>query len=357
MLIESVDFSLAALLPALILGASAYLLPVLYRRFAKSLLQKLHALMPEVLQILSEAYLEPTTLLLRTFLGYAALHALPVQFAEKFPVYSVLALFFRLCVIFFIGYGAWRAAPMCHLLLRSAENHLDLATNKTMGRFFENIYKVLVVVFAGIAALDQLGVPVSGLLTGAGVAGLAISLAAQSTLSSLIAGITLVLEHPFGIGDYIILSSVEGTVEDISFRSTRIRNLDNVVITIENSKVCAEYIHNANQRTSRLWQFELSLAYDGMTPEGLSSAVHAVEDVLRADAQVLPDSVQAAVERFDPAGVIVSVRCYVAALPLGDFRALKNRLNLRVMEAVQASGCRFALPAARVYMESTQDKE
>ena len=262
MLIESVDFSLAALLPALILGASAYLLPVLYRRFAKSLLQKLHALMPEVLQILSEAYLEPTTLLLRTFLGYAALHALPVQFAEKFPVYSVLALFFRLCVIFFIGYGAWRAAPMCHLLLRSAENHLDLATNKTMGRFFENIYKVLVVVFAGIAALDQLGVPVSGLLTGAGVAGLAISLAAQSTLSSLIAGITLVLEHPFGIGDYIILSSVEGTVEDISFRSTRIRNLDNVVITIENSKVCAEYIQNANQRTSRLWQFTLGLTYD-----------------------------------------------------------------------------------------------
>ena len=55
--------------------------------------------------------------------------------------------------------------------------------------------------------------------------------------------------------------------------------------------------------------------------------------------------------------MIVSVRCYVAALPLSDFRALKNRLNLRVMEAVQASGCRFALPAARVYMESAQDKE
>ena len=79
--------------------------------------------------------------------------------------------------------------------------------------------------------------------------------------------------------------------------------------------------------------------------------------MLKADAQVLPESVQAAVERFDPAGVIVSVRCYAAALPLSDFRALKNRLNLRVMEAVQASGCRFALPAARVYMESTLDKE
>ena len=349
MLIESVDFSLAALLPALILGASAYLLPVLYRRFAKSLLQKLHALMPEVLQILSEAYLEPTTLLLRTFLGYAALHALPVQFAEKFPVYSVLALFFRLCVIFFIGYGAWRAAPMCHLLLRSAENHLDLATNKTMGRFFENIYKVLVVVFAGIAALDQLGVPVSGLLTGAGVAGLAISLAAQSTLSSLIAGITLVLEHPFGIGDYIILSSVEGTVEDISFRSTRIRNLDNVVITIENSKVCAEYIQNANQRTSRLWQFTLGLTYD-TTEEKIQRVTQDLTQLLQDQPTVQPNGVTVTLDKFNDYSLDILVRVYLTTLPYADYLKERHRLNLLIMQTVKNAGCEFAFPTTTVEM-------
>ena len=349
MLIESVDFSLAALLPALILGASACLLPVLYRRFAKSLLQKLHALMPEVLQILSEAYLEPTTLLLRTFLGYAALHALPVQFAEKFPVYSVLALFFRLCVIFFIGYGAWRAAPMCHLLLRSAENHLDLATNKTMGRFFENIYKVLVVVFAGIAALDQLGVPVSGLLTGAGVAGLAISLAAQSTLSSLIAGITLVLEHPFGIGDYIILSSVEGTVEDISFRSTRIRNLDNVVITIENSKVCAEYIQNANQRTSRLWQFTLGLTYD-TTEEQIQRVTQDLTQLLQDQPTVQPNGVTVTLDKFNDYSLDILVRVYLTTLPYADYLKERHRLNLLIMQTVKNAGCEFAFPTTTVEM-------
>lgn len=349
MLIESVNFSLAALLPALILGASAYLLPVLYRRFAKSLLQKLHALMPEVLQILSEAYLEPTTLLLRTFLGYAALHALPVQFAEKFPVYSVLALFFRLCVIFFIGYGAWRAAPMCHLLLRSAENHLDLATNKTMGRFFENIYKVLVVVFAGIAALDQLGIPVSGLLTGAGVAGLAISLAAQSTLSSLIAGITLVLEHPFGIGDYIILSSVEGTVEDISFRSTRIRNADNVVITIENSKVCAEYIQNANQRTSRLWQFTLGLTYD-TTEEQIQRVTQDLTQLLQDQPTVQPNGVTVTLDKFNDYSLDILVRVYLTTLPYADYLKERHRLNLLIMQTVKNAGCEFAFPTTTVEM-------
>ena len=329
MLIESVDFSLAALLPALILGASAYLLPILYRRFAKSLLQKLHALMPEVLQILTEAYLEPTTLLLRTFLGYAALHALPVQFAEKFPVYSVLALFFRLCVIFFIGYGAWRAAPMCRLLLRSAENHLDLATNKTMGRFFENIYKVLVVVFAGIAALDQLGGPVTGLLTGAGVAGLAISLAAQSTLSSLIAGITLVLEHPFGIGDYIILSSVEGTVEDISFRSTRIRN--------------------ANQRTSRLWQFTLGLTYD-TTEEKIRRVTQDLTQLLQSQPTVQPNGVTVTLDKFNDYSLDILVRVYLTTLPYAEYLKERHRLNLLIMQTVKNAGCEFAFPTTTVEM-------
>lgn len=353
MLIESVDFSLTALLPALILGASAYLLPVLYRRFAKSLLQKLRALMPEVLQILTEAYLEPTTLLLRTFLGYAALHALPVQFAEKFPVYSVLALFFRLCVIFFIGYGAWRAAPMCRLLLRSAENHLDLATNKTMGRFFENIYKVLVVVFVGIAALDQLGVPVTGLLTGAGVAGLAISLAAQSTLSSLIAGITLVLEHPFGIGDYIILSSVEGTVEDISFRSTRIRNADNVVITIENSKVCAEYIQNANQRTSRLWQFTLGLTYD-TTEEKIQRLTQDLTQLLQSQPTVQPNGVTVTLDKFNDYSLDILVRVYLTTLPYADYLKERHRLNLLIMQTVKNAGCEFAFPTTTVEMAKSK---
>ena len=238
---------------------------------------------------------------------------------------------------------------MCRLLLRSAENHLDLATNKTMGRFFENIYKVLVVVFAGIAALDQLGIPVTGLLTGAGVAGLAISLAAQSTLSSLIAGITLVLEHPFGIGDYIILSSVEGTVEDISFRSTRIRNADNVVITIENSKVCAEYIQNANQRTSRLWQFTLGLTYD-TTEEQIQRVTQDLTQLLQAQPTVQPNGVTVTLDKFNDYSLDILVRVYLTTLPYADYLKERHRLNLLIMQTVKNAGCEFAFPTTTVEM-------
>lgn len=172
-------------------------------------------------------------MILRVLLACFAVTLLPFSFVHGEVFSRLLGTASGLLITVFIGLGSWQAAPVTRLLLHSAENHLDMTTNQTMGRFFENIFHALVVLFTGIAMLDQLGVPVSGLLTGAGVAGLAVSLAAQSTLSNLIAGVTLVLEHPFGIGDYVVLGSYEGTVEDISFRSTRIRTADNVAITIE----------------------------------------------------------------------------------------------------------------------------
>ena len=214
----------------------------------------------------------------------------------------------------------------------------------------------LVAVFAAVSVLDLLGLPASSLIAGAGVAGLAVSLAAQSTLSNLIAGVTLVLERPFGIGDYVTIGEAEGTVEDISFRSTRLRTPDNVLITVENATICAEYIRNNTDRTSRLWTFDLNLGYD-TAPDTLASLTAALEDTLRADEQVRADTVQVIVERFDPSAVVLNVRCYVTTTVFAEYRALKDRMNRAIMETVHAQGCRFALPASRVYMEGTQDKE
>ena len=252
-----------------------------------------------------------------------------------------------LLVIFYIALGCWHAAPVTRLLLRSAQNHLDLETNQTMGHFFENIFHALVGLFAGIAMLDRLGVPVSGLLTGAGVAGLAVSLAAQSTLNSLIAGITLVLERPFGIGDYIVLGDCEGTVEDISFRSTRIRSPDNVAITIENSKITAEYIQNYDRRQSRLWKFTIGLTYD--TPrEKIEQLTADLTAMLQAQPDVQPDGVTIALDKFNDYSIDLACRVYITKVNLRDFMQVKNTLNLQILDLMKEEGCEFAFPTTTV---------
>lgn len=339
---------LLVLLPSLLLVLGALLVPILYTRVTRRLLGGLHGHLTEWLYILLDSYVQPTAHILRALLVYLALIFLPFSFnGTEYRV--ALRLLFDLALIFLIGLGAWRAAPMCRLLLRSAQNRLDLHTNNTMGRFFENIFRALVAVFTGIALLDRLGVPVTGLLTGAGVAGLAVSLAAQSTLSNLIAGITLVLEHPFGIGDYVILGSYEGTVEDISFRSTRIRTSDNVAVTVENSKICSEYIQNCNQRTSRLWQFNLGLTYD--TPrEKLEQLCADLTKLLQSQANVRPETVTVTVEKFNDSSIDLLVRMYVTTLPYADFLHEKSRINLLILQLVTDEGCSFAFPTTTIDM-------
>ena len=328
--ISELAFDFGTLIPALVFAALAAVLPELYKFLARKFLGRIKKHIASWLHILLESYIVPIAMILRVLLACFAVTLLPFSFVHGEVFSRLLGTASGLLITVFIGLGSWQAAPVTRLLLHSAENHLDMTTNQTMGRFFENIFHALVLLFTGIAMLDQLGVPVSGLLTGAGVAGLAVSLAAQSTLSNLIAGVTLVLEHPFGIGDYVVLGSYEGTVEDISFRSTRIRTADNVAITIENSKICSEYIQNCDRRTSRLWAFTIGL--------------------LQAHPDVLPDGVSVTLDKFNDSSIDLLCRVYVSRVSLREFLKVKNCLNLQILDLVRAEGCSFAFPTVTVDM-------
>lgn len=343
------SFDFGTLVPSLVLALLAVVLPMLYRRIAEGFLRRTKKHLASWLHILLESYVIPFAMILRVFLALFAVFLLPFAFVKDAKFQNSLDVCSDLLIIFFLGLGSWRAAPVSRLLLHSAENHLDLQTHQTMGRFFENIFHALVVLFTGIAILDRLGVPVSGLLTGAGVAGLAVSLAAQSTLSNLIAGITLVLEHPFGIGDYVVLGNYEGTVEDISFRSTRIRNPDNVAITIENSKIAAEYIQNWDRRTSRLWSFTICLTYD--TPrEKLERLTADLTTLLLDQPDVEENGVSITLDKFNDYSIDLLCRVYITKISLRDYLQVKNRLNLLILDKVRADGCEFAFPTTTLDM-------
>ena len=338
-----------AVAPMALFVLLALFAPLVYRRIAGKLIEKFRPHQPQWISIILDSYLRPTTILLRAVFIYAALWVLPLELNT--PTYrSVLARIMQVTIICLIAWGAWMAAPVCRLLLRSAENKLDIATNRTMGRFFENIFRAVVGVVAGIAVLDALGIPVTGLLTGAGVAGIGITLAAQSTMTNLIAGVALVLEHPFGIGDYVILGSYEGMVEDISFRSTRIRTPDHAVITVENSKVCGEYIQNVTDRTNRLWQFTIGVTYD-IPREKVETLCADLKELLSADAQISSDAMTVTLNEFSASSMDILVRCYVTAVDYTGYLQLKSRMNLAIMDLMKRDGCDFAFPSTSVYLE------
>ena len=112
--------------------------PLVYRRIAGKLIEKFRPHQPQWISIILDSYLRPTTILLRAVFIYAALWVLPLELNT--PTYrSVLARIMQVTAICLIAWGAWMAAPVCRLLLRSAENKLDIATNRTNGALFLKI--------------------------------------------------------------------------------------------------------------------------------------------------------------------------------------------------------------------------
>ena len=309
--------------------------------------------LPEGLHLLVQGFTAPAELLVRLLMLYLAVWIAPLPAEWEAAVRKWLSPVVRGTVVFLGAWGFWRAAPLCRLMLRSAQNRLDLHTNQTLSRFFENMYRVIIVAFALLIVLDMFGVPVASLVAGAGIAGLAISLAAQSTLTNLIAGVTLVLEHPFGIGDFIILGDVQGVVEDISFRSTRLRTADNVAITVENSKVCSEYIQNANDRNSRLWTFTLRLPYD--TPrERIDAACEALRAILAADDQIREDSPVVTVDEVGERGVVLLVRAYTTTADFIQYLHIRDRLNRAMLSALEELGCALVYAPSSVYVNDNR---
>ena len=350
--------TISAYTPALrlVLAVVLLLCGLFGARFIRALAKKIrgyttpHA--PEWLNILTGGFLEPVVLAVRFTFWYLVVFALPLPLVWAPSIYPAATTVLRLALIFLVANGLWNSSEICRLLLRSAQNRLDLDSSQTMLRFFEKIYRALIAIFAVITIMNELGFNVNGLITGAGLVGLTLSLAAQSTVSNLVAGVALVLERPFGIGDYVTIGNVSGTVEDISFRTTRVRTIDNAVIAMENATVCTQSIENIANRTSRLWSFTLAVIY-GTDRAQLKRLCAALEETLRSDGEVLPDTIEVNLAGFADSGISIDVQCYVTATDITAFRALKTRLNLVIMSVMETEGCKFAFPSTSVYFENS----
>ena len=318
-------------------------------------------LMPFLTRIAERFHLQGIQVLIRSFTTplpiliflWGILAAMPILYAPLIGARSVLT---RIANLLCIGWGLWNATDLCDLLLNSLSSHLDLKANLTLLSILKKTYRVLVAIFVAIAVLDVLDYPVTGLLTGFGLVGLTVSLAAQDSASNLFSGLMILIERPFSIGDWITVNGVDGEVEDLTFRSTKIRALDNTLYVLPNSSVTSATINNSAARFKRLFRFNLNLSFDS-SREQLEALMDRLYKHLQATDGVDPESVIVRLTGFNESGVSILVSAYILRRELSDFLTVQNKLNLDILDFVREAGLRFALTTSRVYLENENDGE
>ncbi len=302
------------------------------------------------LQVLAQSFTKPLPILI-ALLG--VLVAMPTLSPALIPARSVLT---RIATLICIGWGLWNATDLCDLALNNLSTHLDLKANLTLTSIFKKVYRFLVVVFVAVGVLDVLDYSVTGLITGFGLAGLTVSLAAQDSASNLFSGLMILLERPFSIGDWITVNGVDGEVEDLTFRSTKIRAMDNTLYVLPNSSVTNATINNSAARFKRLFRFTLNLSFDS-SREQLEALMDRLYNHIKATESVDPSSVIVRLTGFNESGVSILVSAYILRKELSDFLSVQNKLNLDILDFVREAGLHFALTASRVYLENESDGE
>ena len=212
--------------------------------------------------------------------------------------------------------------------------------------------KIFVGVVAVLVTSQNLGMNVTGLLASLSIGGLAVGLAAQDTLSNLFGAVAIFADKPFRVGDRIQLDTVDGTVEAIGLRSTRVRNLDGYLVTIPNKNMASANIVNVSKRPNIKTVMNIGVTYD--TPaERVERAMRIIEEIFRPHPKTA--DLLIGFNTFESSSLNILVVHWWNSTDYKEYLLGFQQLNLELKRRFDAEGISFAFPSQTVYVR--QDSE
>jgi MscS family membrane protein len=203
-----------------------------------------------------------------------------------------------------------------------------------------------------VRGADELGFPAYSVLAGLGVGGLAVALAARDSIANLLGSLLIMLEKPFRVGHYIRLSGTEGAVEDVGFRSTRIRTPDNSLISIPNNAVVNTTVENLSLRAMRRQRFFVQITYD--TPR------HRVEEMVAGIRRLIADhpltnksNFQVRFNNFGESSLDILVMFYFDVDNYGIELREREAMLLQIIDLAKDVGVEFAFPTRTLLVETS----
>ena len=222
-----------------------------------------------------------------------------VKFVEKIIASSSKII--AIIIILVVGY------IIIKILTRIVAKFFDKVDfDRGVETFIENAVKVVLWVILLIIALSNLGVNVSGLLAGLGIMGIIVGFALQDTLGNLAAGVFILFNKPFRVGDTVNIGGITGTVEKIGIAACELNSMDNIKITIPNKKIWGDTIQNfTGNKTRKIFNLEVGISYDS----DIDKAIKIANNILKNDARVLKDpQPEVVVKSLADSSVVLAIR-------------------------------------------------
>jgi MscS family membrane protein len=271
--------------------------------------------------------------------------SLPVQLKADRVLNASLAFAF-----FWI---ALRSVDVSRTLLARGRYQAEPSAQAFLG-FGARFAKLLVVLLAVVGVLSELGYPVGSLLAGLGLGGLAFALAAQKTVENLFGALSIGLDQPFRVGDYVRIETTEGTVESIGLRSTRIRTQDRTLVTLPNGRLAEMRAESFAARDRIRFTTTLQLVCNTTEPQ-LRKVIADCTALLKAN-PAASDDIRVHLVRLGDWSLDLEVNAWLLCPQWGDFLAMRQELLLGFLKIVSEAGTKLAYPTRAIADDGAQEK-
>lgn len=270
-------------------------------------------------------------------------------FAWPVTVQKVLAKGFTIIVAISLTYMVMKFIDLfLNFWRQRAAAKEDEAFNKQLFPIIRKSLKAFVVVVGVLVTLDNLGVNITAAIASLSIGGLAVGLAAQDTLANLFGAVAVFLDKPFQIGDRIQLDAVDGNVESIGMRSTRVRNLDGHLVTIPNKTVGNATIVNVAARERIKTVMNIGITYDTPT-EKVKRAIAIIKEIYGG--HPMTSELVTSFNKFESSALNILVVHHWKNADFGASLGGLQEMNLALKERFDAEKIEFAFPTQTVYLK------
>jgi MscS family membrane protein len=276
---------------------------------------------------------------------------------QKSPVAAAnIAKCFRSFLVIAVTWGFYRMSDSIEMNRTALAKKFDIKADQVLMPVFSGIIHFVLISLAVLIIAQEWSFSISGLLAGLGLGGLAFALAAKDMLANLFGGLVILLDHPFSIGDWVRTGDVEGTIEDINFRSLKIRTYSQAVVTVPNSMVASAPVANYSRMGKRRVEFTLAIKY-GAPAEQLKSCAEKIRRLLAESTDIENGTFAVSLSSLGESGINFDVYYYTVASDYTEYLRVRESIYYAILEILDESHVSLAYPTSSVVLENGGTRE
>ena len=253
-------------------------------------------------------------------------------------------------------WAAWRITDLVsHVLIEKAAKS-ETKFDDVLIPLLRKTLKVFIVVYGLIYAAASLKIQLMPLLASLGIGGVAFAFAAKDTVENFFGSVAVLIDRPFEVGDWVVIGKDEGTVEEIGFRSTRIRTFYNSQITVPNSNLVRAVVDNYGRRQYRRWKTYVGVQYD-TPPDKLVAFTEGIRELVRTHPYTRKDYFQVYLNRFGPSSLDILLYIFHEVPDWSTELRERERMFLDIVRLADQLGVQFAFPTQTVHLYQEEHGE